>query len=259
MSISPEQYSEKAPRALQIEGVGRTFGALVALDGISLTIPVGERHAILGANGAGKTTLFNVIAGDFPPTSGSVYIFGEDVTRLPAHQRIRRGLRRTFQITLLFNRLTVFENLYLAVRGIKPNRLSLRRPRPDSSDMQEATALAGRVGLENLRDRVVGEISHGQQRQLEIGMALAGHPRMLLLDEPAAGLSPFERTELRELLTAFPRSVTIALIEHDMEVALQVADRVTIMHQGRIFNQGTPEEIQADQSVHDIFMGKHGH
>ncbi len=244
--------------ALELEAVSRHFGALVALADINMAVAAGERRAVLGSNGAGKTTLFNTITGDFPPTTGRVRLFGEDVTALPAYERIRRGLRRTYQISLLFGSLTVRENLYLSCRGVARSRFSLRRPRPDDATVAAAETLAAAVHLEGSRDTRVAELSHGQQRQLEIGMALAGAPRLILFDEPAAGLSPTERSELIEILRALPAHIAYVIIEHDMDVALRVVDRVTLMHNGRIFKEGTPEEIETDAEVQEIFLGEHG-
>lgn len=244
--------------ALELEAVSRHFGALVALADINMGVAAGERRAVLGSNGAGKTTLFNTITGDFPPTTGRVRLFGEDVTDLPAYERIRRGLRRTYQISLLFGSLTVRENLYLACRGVARARFSLRRPRADDATVAAAETLAAAVHLEASRDTRVAELSHGQQRQLEIGMALAGAPRLILFDEPAAGLSPTERSELVEILRALPAHISYILIEHDMDVALRVVDRVTLMHNGRIFKEGTPHEIETDPEVQEIFLGGAG-
>lgn len=244
--------------ALELEAVSRHFGALVALADINLTVKAGERRAVLGSNGAGKTTLFNAITGDFPPTTGRVRLFGEDVTELPSHERIRRGLRRTYQISLLFDGLSVIDNIYLACRGVNRGRFSLRRPKRDDSNMQMAETLLAAVHLTDSRDTMVGNLSHGQQRQLEIALALAGAPRLILFDEPAAGLSPTERTELVEILQSLPEHIGFIIIEHDMDVALRVADSVTMMHNGRIFKEGSPQEIETDPEVQELYLG-HGH
>ena len=241
--------------ALELEALSRHFGALVALADINLTVRAGERHAVLGSNGAGKTTLFNAITGDFPPTTGRVRLFGEDVTDLPAYERIRRGLRRTYQISLLFENLSVLDNVYLACRGVSRNRFSLRRPQRDDALMNSAETLVTAVHLDDVRDTPVGELSHGQQRQLEIGLALAGAPRLVLFDEPAAGLSPGERSELVEILQALPDHIAFVIIEHDMDVALRVAERVTMMHNGRVFKEGTPDEIENDPEVQELYLG----
>ena len=242
--------------ALELEAVSRHFGALVALADINLTVRPGERRAVLGSNGAGKTTLFNAITGDFPPTTGRVRLFGEDVTALPVHERIRRGLRRTYQISLLFDGLSVIENIYLACRGVGRRRFSLRRPAPSDSAMQLAETLLEAVHLDAARDLRVATLSHGQQRQLEIALALAGAPRLILFDEPAAGLSPAERAELVEILQALPEHIGYIIIEHDMDVALRVAERVTMLHNGRIFKEGTPEEIENDPEAQELYLGQ---
>ena len=241
--------------ALELEAVSRHFGALVALADINLTVAPGERRAVLGSNGAGKTTLFNAITGDFPPTTGRVRLFGEDVTDLPVHERIRRGLRRTYQISLLFDGLTVFDNVYLACRGTSRGRFALRRARRDDATVAAARDLVEAVHLHELADTPVANLAHGEQRQLEIALALAGAPRLVLFDEPAAGLSPTERTELIEILDALPEHIGYIIIEHDMDVALRVASSVTMMHNGRIFKEGTPEEIENDPEVQALYLG----
>jgi branched-chain amino acid transport system ATP-binding protein len=244
--------------ALQLQGVGRRFGALEALRDVTLEVPAGQRRAIIGPNGAGKTTLFNVVMGDHKPTSGTVLFFGQDITRLAPQQRTRRGLTRTYQTSLLFAGLSVGDNLYLAVRGVKPNRFSMLRPRTGDQYMERAAQLAEQVNLTDVFDVRVGSLSHGRQRQLELGMALAGEPRVILLDEPAAGLSPGERTELRELLDGFPAELTLVLIEHDMDVALQATEYVTVMHDGEVVAEGEPRAIASNQTVQDIYLGRHG-
>ena len=257
--------ADRAPRlqlasddALVLEGVTRTFGALRAIDGVSLAVAAGEKRAILGANGAGKTTLFNAVTGDFPPTAGRVLFFGEDITELPPHERIRRGLRRTYQSSLLFRELTVRDNLFLAIRGVSRGRFALVRPRASHASRVATADLLERIRLTHVADEPVNSLSHGQQRQLEIGMALAGAPRLILFDEPAAGLSPGERRELVLLLGQLPRHMGYVLIEHDLEIALRVVERVTVMHDGRVLKHGTPEEIENDPEVQAIYMGR-GH
>lgn len=242
--------------ALRLSGVGRLFGALAAVRDVTLDIAHGERRAILGPNGAGKTTLFNLICGDFLPTSGTIELFGEDITHLPAHQRARRGIGRTYQTSLLFAGLTVLENLYIAVRGAKAGRFSLLVPRPSDPDRAKARALAERIRLAHVADRPVADLSHGQRRQLEVGMALACDPRLLMLDEPAAGLSAAERPELNRLLKELPRDLTLILIEHDMDVALPNADLVTVMKDGAVVVENTPDRIQDDPLVYEIYLGK---
>ncbi|MCZ6863219.1 MAG: ABC transporter ATP-binding protein [Alphaproteobacteria bacterium] len=248
--------SAHAAHALVIEGVSRTFGALVALDDVSITVCAGERRAVLGANGAGKTTLFNAITGDIPPTAGRIRFFGEDLTGLPMHARIRRGMRRTYQNSMLFPSLTVFDNLCLAARGVRRWRLSFIRMFADDPSMMEADELLHVSHLAHLKNTPVSDLSHGQQRQLEIGMALAGTPRLILFDEPAAGLSPAEREELVEMLRALPEHVAYIIIEHDLDVALRVVDYVTVMHEGAVYKEGTPDEIQSDPDVQRIYLGE---
>jgi branched-chain amino acid transport system ATP-binding protein len=237
--------------ALVLEGVTRNFGALRAIEDISFSVAAGERRAVIGANGAGKTTLFNVITGDFPASIGRVLFFGEDVTLHAPFERIRMGLRRTYQSSLLFRDLSVRDNLFLAVRGVSRNRYSFFRPRRS----QPVEDLLERVRLSRVADAPVSSLSHGQQRQLEIGMALAGAPRLILFDEPAAGLSPAERTELVALLTSLPAHIGFIIIEHDLDIALRVVQQVTVMHNGRILKHGTPAEIENDAEVQAIYMG----
>ncbi|HKF60190.1 MAG TPA: ABC transporter ATP-binding protein [Dongiaceae bacterium] len=248
-----------AAHALLLEGVSRSFGALKAIAGIDLQVDAGERRGILGANGAGKTTLFNAITGDFPPTTGRIRFFGEDVTRLPPYERIRRGMRRTYQNSMLFRGLSVLDNLYLASRGVTRGRLSFIRAGEEDGARRSAHDLAHAVHLDSVSGQLVSELSHGQQRQLEIGMALAGAPRLILFDEPAAGLSPAERRELIQILDALPRHIGFIIIEHDLDVALRVVEKVTVMDNGAIFKHGTPAEIQDDPDVQRIYLGgRHG-
>ena len=247
--------SVSAANALELRGVTRMFGALAAIADVTMTVRPGERRAVLGSNGAGKTTLFNCITGDVPVSSGTIRLFGEDVTSFPPHERIRRGLRRTYQISLLFSGLSVVDNVYLACRGVSRWRYSLLRPRRSDPLLARADELIEAVHLTRARDRVVSELSYGQQRQLEIALALAGAPRFILFDEPAAGLSPTERRELVEILTNLPRHIGFIIIEHDMDVALRVAKSVSMMHKGRVFKEGTPVEIENDPKVQALYLG----
>jgi branched-chain amino acid transport system ATP-binding protein len=241
--------------ALELRGVTRMFGALAALTDVTITVRPGERRAVLGSNGAGKTTLFNCVTGDFPPSSGTIRFFGEDVTNFPPYERIRRGLRRTYQISALFPGLTVQDNVYLACRGVSRGRYSLLRPGLNDALMHSAERLIEAVHLSPVRDRRVSELAHGQQRQLEIALALAGAPRLILFDEPAAGLSPAERRELIDILTSLPSHIGYIIIEHDMDVALRVVESVTMMHNGRIFKEGLPQEIESDPEVQELYLG----
>jgi branched-chain amino acid transport system ATP-binding protein len=241
--------------ALVLAGVTRVFGALRAVDDVSLTVAAGQKYAVLGSNGAGKTTLFNAITGDYAASAGRILFFGEDITELPPHERIRKGLRRTYQSSLLFRELSVRDNLFLAVRGVASGRFGFLRPRAGHASNVATRDLLDRVRLAHIADEPVATLSHGQQRQLEIGMALAGAPRLILFDEPAAGLSPSERRELVALLKALPAHMSFVLIEHDLDIALRVVERVTVMHNGRVLKTGTPAEIENDAEVQSIYMG----
>jgi branched-chain amino acid transport system ATP-binding protein len=241
---------------LRIRGLTRRFGGVVAVADVDLDLAPGDRRAVLGPNGAGKSTLFNLIAGADTPTSGSVELFGSDVTHLGARQRTRMGLSRTFQTSRLLTGLTVEDNLYLAAIGVTGGRFRLLRTGRDAAARERAQRTAESVGMTDRLDTLAGDLSHGEQRQLEIGLALVAEPRMLLLDEPAAGLSRAERQLLTKLLLSLDRDVTLLLIEHDMDVALTVAERVTMMHDGVVIVEGTPAEIRADQRVHDLYLGR---
>jgi branched-chain amino acid transport system ATP-binding protein len=243
---------------LRLSGVGRRFGGVHALREVDLEVYPGERRALLGPNGAGKTTLFNVVSGEFPPTAGRVELFGRDVTTMPTRTRAKLGLTRTFQTSRLFLGLTVEDNLYLAVLGVRGGHLRpVRLPGRDGAIRERARELAEQVGLHDRIGEVVGSLSHGEQRQLEVAMARAGDPTIMMLDEPAAGLSRGERVALTDLLLKLDPAITLILIEHDMDVALRVAERVTMMHDGRVIVEGTPAEIRANQLVHDLYLGSH--
>jgi branched-chain amino acid transport system ATP-binding protein len=244
-----------AGNALELRGITKMFGALAAIADVTISVRPGERRAVLGSNGAGKTTLFNCITGDFPATSGIIRFFGEDVTSFPPYERIRRGLRRTYQISSLFAGLSVIDNVYLACRGVSRNRFSLLRPRSDDTLVHAAEALVEAVHLTGVKDRIVGELAYGQQRQLEIALALSGAPRFILFDEPAAGLSPTERRDLVSILTSLPSHIGYIIIEHDMDVALRVVESVTMMHNGRVFKEGRPSEIEDDPEVQELYLG----
>ena len=224
---------------------------------VDLAVLPGERRAILGPNGAGKTTLFNVISGDFPPTSGGVELFGRDVTALPARKRAKLGLARTYQQSRLFPGLSVDDNIYLSILGVGDGHLRpVALPGKDGEIRDKAREAAGRVAIDHKLSDLVGSLSHGEHRQVAIAMALAANPRLLMLDEPASGLSRGERQLLTELLLALDPDITLVLIEHDMDVALTVAERVTVMHEGRVIVEGTPDEIRANQLVHDLYLGR---
>jgi branched-chain amino acid transport system ATP-binding protein len=247
--------ADTAAPILRLRGVGRRFGGVVAVSDVDLDVRPGERRAILGPNGAGKTTLFNLISGEFPPSTGNVELFGDDVTALPARKRARLGLSRTFQTSRLFGGLSVLDNLYLAVLGVHEGHFRLVQTGRDEEFRERGREMAAAVGLADKLDDLVMELSHGEQRQLEVGMARAAEPKLMMLDEPAAGLSRAERVKLTELLLSLDPSITLILIEHDMDVALRVAEWVTMMHDGRVIVEGTPDEIRANETVHELYLG----
>jgi len=240
---------------LELDGVTRKYGALVALDQVAMMVEEGEVRAVIGPNGAGKTTLFNVIAGDLPASSGRIELFGRDVTAAPARARARLGLARSYQQSRLFLNLTVEDSLYLAALGVRRGHLRPVITRRDGEMRERAREAARRVAIDDKLGEMVGSLSHGEHRQVAVAMALASKPRMLMLDEPASGLSRGERQLLTDLLLALDREITLVLIEHDMDVALRVAERVTMMHEGRVIVEGTPKEIRANEYVHELYLG----
>jgi branched-chain amino acid transport system ATP-binding protein len=245
---------------LELEGICRRFGGLDAIKDVSLSVPAGTRRAIIGPNGAGKTTLFNIITGELPPSSGRLQLFGRDVTRMPAHARAAMGLGRTFQITNLFAPLTVEDNVLLAALALSPSKYAMARPLSgDSAVRDRARALLEPAGLWAKRDVEVRALSYGEQRQLEVLLALAGRPRLLLLDEPAAGLSPGERREMARFIKGLDPELTILLIEHDMDVAFEVVEAITVLHFGCVVAQGSKEEVRANPSVQEIYLGGDAH
>ncbi|GAB3171633.1 ABC transporter ATP-binding protein [Myceligenerans halotolerans] len=244
--------------AVQVRSLVVAFGGLRALRGVDLDVPAGERLAILGPNGAGKSTLFNVIAGDLTPTEGTVSIKGHDCSFVPSRHRPRLGMARTYQKARSFGGLTVRENLYLAVAGPRRHQWPLWRSRADRQMETVADEVAESVWLAGDLDATAGELSHGRRRQLELGMAMACRPEVLLLDEPASGLSRGERERLTELLTSLADGVTLLLIEHDMDVAFAVAQRVVVMADGELVAEGPPDEVRSDPTVHAIYLGTEG-
>ena len=252
-----QQVSTDTP-LLRLEAVKVAFGGLLALGGVDLDVAKGERLAVLGPNGAGKTTLFNAIAGDITPTEGRVTIKSIDCTAMPSRVRPRLGVARTYQKTRLFSGLTVEDNLYLAQTGKTGRHLSLRRSAVDTALRERARDAGTRVWLGDQLDATVNDLSHGQQRQLEIGIALVTDPDLIMLDEPASGLSRGERERLIELLLGLPTEATMLLIEHDMDVALKVSDRVVVMADGLTVATGTPAEIRTNPLVHAIYLGTEG-
>src|SRR5262245_23447611 len=242
--------------ALELDGVSRSFGGLQAVDRVTLAVQPGERRALIGPNGAGKTTLFNLISGELPVSGGRISLFGRDVTRLPSNRRAALGLARTFQITNVFPSLSVFENCRLAVQALTRVKYSMLRPLGYFAGLdEEARAVLTAVGLAERAGVRVRNLSHGEQRQLEIALALASRPRVLLLDEPTAGLSPAESRAMAGLLRKLDAGMTVLIIEHDMDIALELSDMVTVLHYGRVIADGPREDVKANPQVKEIYLG----
>jgi branched-chain amino acid transport system ATP-binding protein len=239
-----------------LRGLSKSFGGLEAVGAVHLRIRGGERRAIIGPNGAGKTTLFNLITGILPPSSGQVLLFGRDVTRWPGHRRTALGMARTFQVTRLFPKLTVLENVLLALAGVRRMRFVMWRPLGAYRELHaEAQRLIDEVGFRERRDTEVRYLSHGEQRQVEIVLALASRPRLLLLDEPAAGLSSGESQEMARFLNRLDPALAIVLIEHDMDVVFEVVREISVLHFGRVLEEGPTERIRASERVREIYLG----
>jgi branched-chain amino acid transport system ATP-binding protein len=242
--------------ALEVQSLSKSFGGLRVTAGVSLTVEPGERRLIIGPNGAGKTTLFNLITGELRPDSGSIWLFGRDITRIAGRRRAHLGMARTYQIITLFPRDTILHNVTLALLGLSPLRWNplgdLNRQHHLAAHARESLT---RVGLAHIADRPLSETSYGERRRVEIAMALAQNPKVLLLDEPFAGLSVDERRGVRELLTAIPRDVTVVMIEHNMDVALEFAERITLLHFGEIIVEGTRSEVVNDPRTREVYLG----
>jgi branched-chain amino acid transport system ATP-binding protein len=242
--------------ALRLDGVSKWFGGLRAVDGVDLNVRPGERRALIGPNGAGKTTLFNLIAGALPVSEGRITLFGADVTGLAQHRRAVLGLTRTFQVTNLFPNLTVLQNVLLAAQALTRAKFAMLRPLAGFAELHaRAHEALSAVDLDDRAGRSVRHLSHGEQRQLEIAMALAGRPRVLLLDEPAAGLSHAEAQHMTALLRGLDPAITLLIIEHDMDIALEIARHVTVLHYGRVIADGPREVVKADPTVREIYLG----
>jgi branched-chain amino acid transport system ATP-binding protein len=246
-------------KALVLENVSRAFGGLKAVDGVSLAIERGERRALIGPNGAGKTTLFNLISGECRVSAGVITLFGSDVTALSPYQRAARGLARTFQITRLFANLTVRENVLLACSALDRRKFTMHRPLSSFADLGDrAASLLDDFGLRALGSEFARSLSYGDQRMLEVALSMAGRPRLLLLDEPMAGLSSGERASMLQLLDRLDRDISVLLIEHDMDVAFGFADMVTVLDRGRVLFEGQRDEVSANASVREIYLGAPG-
>lgn len=243
--------------AVEIAELTKTFGGVHAVEKVSLQVPVGQRRVLIGPNGAGKTTLFNCVTGSLPPTSGRIFLFGKEVTHLAEHLRTAMGLGRTYQITNVFPDLTVLENIILSIQGTTRKKWVLHRPVKSFPEiLDRAAAELERVGLQHRQADSVHLLSYGERRQLELALALASRPRALFLDEPCSGLSPSERQRIFNIITQLPRDITIVCIEHDMQVALGLADQVSVLHRGRLILEGTPDEVKLNPEVREVYLGK---
>jgi len=242
--------------ALALEDLCKAFGGLQVTRNVNLSVEPGERRLIIGPNGAGKTTLFNQITGDLKPSSGSIHVFGRDITRIASRQRAHIGIARTYQIITLFARDTLLRNVMLALLGLSPLRWNPFVDLERQEHLRErAKAALARVGLVHMAERRLSETSYGERRRVEIAMALAQEPKLLLLDEPFAGLSADERRDVRGLLAGIPRDVTIIMIEHDMDVALDLADRITLLHFGEVIVEGTRAAVVEDPRTREVYLG----
>lgn len=247
--------SHEPTGVLELVNVTKRYGGLAAVAGISLTILEGARHGIIGPNGAGKTTLFKLISGEVPLSHGSIRLFGHDITRMPPYRRAALRLGRTYQITNVFQQLTVEENGLLAVQGNMTRKFDMFGRRETAAMRARVADALAQVGLAGQAQTRVRELGYGQQRQLELALVLASDPRVILLDEPAAGLSPAERSVISDLVRALPADLTVVLIEHDMDLALKLVSQVTCMHNGECIAQGTPDEIRRNTLVQSVYLG----
>lgn len=255
MSIERAMNGGEIP-ALELKAVCKSFGGLQATRSVSLRVMPGDRQAIIGPNGAGKTTLFNLITGIYPVTSGHVLLYGRDVTRWPSHRRTAMGMARTFQVTSLFPKLTVLDNVLLAIEGLRPSKFVMWRFLSSYREIYEkAHHLLEQAHFIDRKDVEVRNLSHGEQRQLEIILGLASDPKVLLLDEPAAGLSSGESDEMVKFLMKLDPKLAILLIEHDMDVVFDVASHISVLHFGEVLESGRPQQIRASKRVQEIYLG----
>lgn len=241
---------------LELKGLCKNFGGLNATRQVSLRVMPGDRQAIIGPNGAGKTTLFNLITGIHPVSSGQVLLFGRDVTQWASHRRTAMGMARTFQVTHLFPKLTVLDNVLLAINGLRPSKFVMWRFLSSYQDVYDkAHLLLEQAGFLDRKDTEACNLSHGEQRQLEIVLGLASDPKILLLDEPAAGLSSGETAEMAKFLMRLDPKLAILLIEHDMDVVFDVTSQISVLHFGEILETGTPQQIHSSAKVQEIYLG----
>jgi branched-chain amino acid transport system ATP-binding protein len=254
--VSTDAHANGGEPVLELRALSKSFGGLRAVRGVTLKVMPGDRKAIIGPNGAGKTTLFNLITGIFPATSGQVVLFGQDVTKWPSHRRTALGMARTFQITSLFPKLTVLDNVLLAIQGLRRSKFVMWRFLSSYRDFYDkAYGLLERARFLDRKDTEVRYLSHGEQRQLEIILGLASDPKILLLDEPAAGLSSGESSEMIRFLAQLDRNLAILLIEHDMDVVFDVAEHISVLHFGEVLEAGAREQIRRSEKVQQIYLG----
>jgi branched-chain amino acid transport system ATP-binding protein len=241
---------------LRLEALRKRFGGVLATDGVSLEVAQGEVHALIGPNGAGKTTLINQISGSLPPDSGSIFFLGNDLTGLTTHKRVREGLARSYQVTSLFRRFSVLDNVALAVQARSGSSFSFWRPVSAETQLfEEASSILDEIGLSEKKNQAASTLAHGDQRALEVGLALATRPKLVLLDEPMAGMGPEESQRLIALIERVRERVTVLLVEHDMDAVFRLADRISVLVSGRILATGQPQEIRADAGVRRAYLG----
>jgi branched-chain amino acid transport system ATP-binding protein len=242
--------------ALTISGLRKSFGGLQVTRDVNLNVEPGERRLIIGPNGAGKTTLFNLITGDLSPDSGTIRLMGKDITRVPSRRRAHLGMARTYQIITLFGRNTILHNVSLALLGLSPLRWNpLIDMKRQGHIVEDARAALKQVGLDAIADRPLSQTSYGERRRVEIAMALAQRPKVLLLDEPFAGLSIDERRDVHQCLMGISRDVTMVMIEHNMDVALEFAERITLLHFGEVIVEGTRSDVVNDPRTREVYLG----
>lgn len=240
---------------LETRDLSRAFGRLRAVDSVSLSIRKGELHSIIGPNGAGKTTFFRLISGEMAPSSGTIRFNGADITGLPQHKVARLGIAKSYQITNVFPHLTVYENVRVAAQGWRRSFDFWSRAERVEQARDRAVSILGKIGLDRKASLLAAHLSHGEQRHLELAIALAAEPSLLLLDEPTAGMSPEETDETMELIPLIAQGTTVVIVEHKMKLIMSISDRITVLHQGQVLADGTPQEIRANEEVRRTYLG----
>lgn len=243
-------------KAIRVDSLFKQFGGLTTTDNVSFQLDVGERLVIIGPNGAGKSTLFNLLNGQLKPDSGKVFLFGQDITGVPLHKRAHMGMARSFQLTSLFPELTVLDNIMLALHGLRKSRFNPFRATISYPDiLEKAENLLRLMGLWNRKNEQVKLISYGEQRKLEIALCLSSDPKLLLLDEPSAGLTSGERKDVMEMIRHLPSDIAVIIVDHDMDLVFGLANRIIVLHYGQVIAEGSPEEIQTHPKVKEVYMG----